>query len=516
MGLDGASLPLIQAWRDSGKLPGFSRLIKDGGWGGLRSTVPVISPSAWTSIFTGVTPAKHGIFGFVKRRENSYFPRPIGTYDVQVPLLWDILTQHNLRSAWVTIPFVYPPSPINGIMITGLGTPSKKSEFVYPPTLKEDLLRRYPNFDVDFNEYKIELSRDIAESLPKIEEQTNASIELFEDLTADKNNRLVAGVFRAPDVVQHYRIHEPNALLPFYERFDELIQRCLASLSADDVLIVCSDHGFREVKRTFHISNWLENLGLLEMKEKPFLAKIGLSAETFQRIFAGLGLKNLTWRVKRSRAAETIVTFLPRSDIAPINWNRTKAYYIGKEGGGTIYLNMVGREPEGSVKKGPESKELSSMLLAAAREVTDPATGKKPVGEAFETAEFYEQCAPDAPEILLVENEQDDYAFSGRYNYTKELFSDVTRSGAHSIEGILFMGGGRVLSKRIRSACVWDLSPTILHLLGVPIPLHIDGRVLGEALRGFSPEQVLRPPSGSQEIQHIAEAVELLKQSGKV
>ena len=37
-----------------------------------------------------------------------------------------------------------------------------------------------------------------------------------------------------------------------------------------------------------------------------------------------------------------------------------------------------------------------------------------------------------------------------------------------------------------------DLAPTILHLLGVPIPNHIDGRVLREIfVDGFEPAQAL-------------------------
>jgi len=515
VGLDGASLTFIQDWAGRGELPGFQKLFKEGGWGGLRSTIPPISPSAWTSIFTGVSPGKHGIFGFVKRREGSYFLRPIGSGDVRVPFLWQILTEQGIKSSWVHIPFVYPPEPINGALITGLGTPSRKSEFTYPPQLRAELLRRYPKFDVDFNEDQIELSHNIALSLRKIEEVTDASIRIFEDQRADMSNSLVAAVFRALDVVQHYRIHEHATLLRVYQKFDQLIGRCLDSLDSTEVLIVCSDHGFREVKRNFHLNNWLESLGITEMRKEPVLARLGLKAETFQKILVGLGLKELVWRIKRSDIVEILLRYLPSDDFnVGINWSNTKAYYMGNEGG-TIYLNVQGREPNGVVIKGPQSKAITEKLLTSAREIKDPVTGEPVVSQAFGSAEFYPKCIPDAPEVLLVEN--DPYTFSGRYNYTKELFTDVgAKRGDHSMEGILFIGGDNVKSLPLPDASVCDITPTILYLLGIPIPEYIDGKILGAAFRGYSPEQNKPSLKSTPEKQHIAETIERLRKYGKL
>ncbi len=515
VGLDGASLPLIQAWAERGQLPGFSRLFKEGGWGGLRSTVPPISPSAWTSIFTGVTPGKHGIFGFVKRRQNSYFPRPIGGMDIQAPPLWRLLSEKGVRSAWVHIPFVYPPEPINGVMITGLGTPSINSDFVYPTEKKTQIQREYPDFDVDFNEDQIELSHNLSRSLPKIKKVTSASISLFMDLRKDRSFRLVAGVFRALDVVQHYKINDPEALLPFYQEFDRLIEHCIQSKTPDEVVIVCSDHGFRDVRRHFHINNWLERLELLRMRKKPTLAKIGLKAESFQKILIHLRLKDLVWRIKRSSISEKVLQFLPSDDFSSgIDWATTKAYYIGNEGG-TIYLNLANREPNGVVKKGPESETTVARIIKSAQEIKDPATGESVVSQVLETGALYGRCPSDAPDVLMVENEG--YTFSGRYNYSGELFSEVdSRHGDHSMEGILFMDGSHVAPKQIRNASVWDIAPTILYLLGITIPGHFDGRVLEEAFIELSPVTMEGPPVRSSELDRISRKIQQLKESGKI
>jgi len=514
LGLDGASLPLIQAWNENGVLPGFSRLFKEGGWGGLRSTIPPISPSAWTSIFSGVTPAKHGIFGFIKRRQNSYTPRPIGGIDVHVPLLWRILSERHVKSAWVHIPFVYPPDPIEGVMITGLGTPSKNSEFVYPKEMKAELLRRYPDFDVDFNEDGLELSHNIAESITKIEKVTASTIEIFKDMRADPSFRLVGSVFRELDVIQHFKMHEPDKLLPYYQKFDRLIQHCLDHKLPDETLIVCSDHGFREVTRRFHINNWLESLGMLRMRRKGLLAKLGIKAENFQRILVQLGLKKLVWRIKRSKMADLILQTLPSNDFNyGIDWTNTKAYYIGNEAG-TVYLNLVNREPNGILNRGHESKAALMRIINSAREIKDPSTGQPVISQACETDELYQDCPSDAPDALMVED--DGYTFSGRYNYGGELFTDVgARRGDHSMDGILFMHGNRIAHKQILGAAVWDIAPTILHILDIPIPEYFDGRTLEESLTGFPP--ATKPESSANlERSHIAMTIERMKRSGKI
>ena len=77
LGWDGATWDLILPWVEEGELPGIGRMMEQGTWGTLSSTIPPISPAAWTTIFTGVNPGKHGIFGFVKRRTDSYFVTPI-------------------------------------------------------------------------------------------------------------------------------------------------------------------------------------------------------------------------------------------------------------------------------------------------------------------------------------------------------------------------------------------------------------------------------------------------------
>ena len=60
---------------EQGLLPNLARLFKTGASSRLQSTIPPITPCAWSSFMTGKNPGKHGIFDFTR-------PLP-GTYDLE-------------------------------------------------------------------------------------------------------------------------------------------------------------------------------------------------------------------------------------------------------------------------------------------------------------------------------------------------------------------------------------------------------------------------------------------------
>jgi arylsulfatase A-like enzyme len=56
-------------------------------------------------------------------------------------------------------------------------------------------------------------------------------------------------------------------------------------------------------------------------------------------------------------------------------------------------------------------------------------------------------------------------------------------NGSHRPEGIVILAGSAVQhGVRLAEAQITDVAPTLLHLLGLPLPEHLDGRVLSEAL----------------------------------
>ena len=60
-----------------GKLPNLARLRKEGAYGKLLSSKPMLSPILWTTIATGKPPADHGIGHFVAVNEKTGEQLPV-------------------------------------------------------------------------------------------------------------------------------------------------------------------------------------------------------------------------------------------------------------------------------------------------------------------------------------------------------------------------------------------------------------------------------------------------------
>ena len=74
VGLDGLEPSLTERFMAEGMLPNFSKLKEEGCFSRLASTVPSISPVAWSTFQTGVNPGAHNIFDFLTRDRRFCMP----------------------------------------------------------------------------------------------------------------------------------------------------------------------------------------------------------------------------------------------------------------------------------------------------------------------------------------------------------------------------------------------------------------------------------------------------------
>ena len=134
--IDGATMDLIKPWADAGKLPALAKLIREGVSGRLESTLPPVTSPAWPSFATGKNPGKHGVFDFIANTQGEF--GLVNASSIDGRTLWDLLSSYGARVGIMGVPVTYPPSPVNGYMITGLLSP-KGAEISYP----QGFLSRY-------------------------------------------------------------------------------------------------------------------------------------------------------------------------------------------------------------------------------------------------------------------------------------------------------------------------------------------------------------------------------------
>jgi predicted AlkP superfamily phosphohydrolase/phosphomutase len=148
LGLDGLDPLICEEMMDRGELPHFRKLRDEGTFRRLGTSVPAMSPVAWSSFATGSDASRHGIFDFLGRDPRTYAPvlsstqieastrfLKLGSFAVPwrrrggIRLLrrsqsfWKILGDHGIFSAVLRVPITFPPEKFDGVMLSGMCVP---------------------------------------------------------------------------------------------------------------------------------------------------------------------------------------------------------------------------------------------------------------------------------------------------------------------------------------------------------------------------------------------------------
>jgi len=257
-------------------------------------------------------------------------------------------------------------------------------------------------------------------------------------------------LFDTPDRIQHmfWRFREPDhpanrgrepvpgmrtVIERHYQECDAIIGRALARADDATLFVVLSDHGFGSFQRGFHVNTWLFDQGYLALK--PGLEP-GPSAGDL---------------------------------LEGIDWARTSAYAVGL---GSVYLNVRGREGEGTVDPS-RAADVGMEIAARLRGLEDPQRGSVAIRDVKTRQQMWTgPFASNSPDLVLLF--ADGYRVSwgtGLGAVPQGWFEDNVRKwgGDHIIDpplvpGVLLMNRGFSPD----GPRLIDLSPTILHALGVP------------------------------------------------
>ena len=424
VGLDGAPALLFDRWLD--ELPALRGLTERGTYGVLRSCDPPITVPAWASMTSSRSPGALGLYGFRNRRDRSYDGAVLAdSRAVRVPRVWDVLSQRGREVIVVGVPQTYPVTPVNGVMVSCFQAPGAVR--THPSELEgeiENLVGEYitdvPAFRTDDKE---RVRRDI-------EEMTEKRFRVAEHLLTTRPWDFFFMVEIGTDRMQHAFWRSQDMVLDYYRSVDEKLGRLLQLLDDDTAVLVVSDHGAKRMDGCFHVNEWLKRKGYLMLLAEP--------------------------------SEPTPLT----PDL--VDWARTTAW---SDGGyyARVYLNVAGREPAGSVT----SCEYDAVRDELASKLDD-------VGEARRPEDLYDQVNGVAPDLL---------AYFGDLHWrcsalvgTNSLHSSENDTGPdeanHDHEGIYVIAADGICAGCGPERDIRDIAPTILSLLGEPIPF---ARAIGGA-----------------------------------
>ncbi len=499
--LDGATFDVIRPLAATGRLPTFARLMREGAFGDLASTYPAITPPAFASMLTGCNPGKHGVFDFFSRVPDTYDFVPSSGGRMKAEPLHRIITRHGLSAGMMNMPMTFPPASIDdGFVVAGLETPPGAA-YTQPPELQDELQRAVG--------YRIELDRwyrlgheqaEMDAVLDLADTHRRAALHLIEARDCD----FFAVTLRAPDHAQHYFWRFWDAGHPAYTaadnaRFGDFVPQSyavcdgaiadlMAKCGPDTNVLVVSDHGFGRETKMVHLSNWLEREGFLHFRSgrlgriKQATFRAGLTVDNVMNLLSKLRLERLYTGVSRNAKASIFNRlFLSYGDI---DWSRTVAFARGQIG--QIFLNVRGREPHGIVEPGEEYERTRQRIVDALMQLRDPETGQTIVDRVHLREELYDGTEVGAaPDIVIDWRDMEYWAFDVITGGRKIIGPNLaTRSGGHRQNGI-FIAHGPAFAEGvgIDGARIIDVAPTALQALGLPVPAHMDGRVLSDVFR---------------------------------
>jgi predicted AlkP superfamily phosphohydrolase/phosphomutase len=468
VGIDGATWEMIDLLISQNQLPAFSRLKKKGAWGNLETILPTESVSIWTSIATGMSPEKHGIQTFTRRIRGTDKTVPSPGTDRRVPAIWNIASDAGKKVACVKWFATWPAEPVNGIMLSPRLEPEDSGLQTYPLDLfKEISPLRYQSSMHTIPKVPKEISGAVSTvdfNSPGILKGKNTNPEkMFDDTSvwvAGKyvqkklNPDLFMIYFKSIDRIEHFlwgtqsSLSSPEAsdferkgaecLSGWYRYFDSILTELMQD--PDQLLFVMSDHGMESTSQI----------------HEPY---------DIHYIDLDLLLRALGYQMPGTGTTT--------------DWADTQAYVIRSlpyQLGYQLNLNIANREPQGIVPmENSENirKELNSSLLQL-KTLTD-----KPVFTHFASDSM--EC--DLYCQLNSELTLGDSIRLGKIIYPLRNFLN-TKSlprGIHTKApaGIFIAWGPGIRNgQKLSGAHVFDITPTVLYALDLPVASDFDGKCL--------------------------------------
>jgi predicted AlkP superfamily phosphohydrolase/phosphomutase len=421
-GWDSADWAVIEAgWRE-GRLQNLRAIVDRGQSGTAMSTIPPITPLAFTSFLTGADPGEHGIFGFVTRGEGyEYLPVPGGAR--KVPTLIRRLDQAGYRTALVTFPYTYPAEPLeHGIVVPGWDDPEETFDSVHPPEVGRALAEVVP---------KIPRRVNIRAAIPVLFAKMNEGAELKQRIARWVIDRLdphvFAMVFSETDHASHRFWVEgdpPRELIDVYELVDTTMGRVMKDVvREEDTVLVVSDHGSWPVHHLVHIAPMLAEGGFLTRARAA-----GMDAK--KRVDASDVLMGRGVGTRDKRRS---------SFFARMDWANTQAFPLGDSVIATgIYVNSP---PLPIPAVAPdEYEDVRTAVTAYLSKIEDPGTGQPVFSTVARREDVYHGAAVSlAPDVIV--DGVDGYSLQlGRILDFKALFTRVARGG-HRREGMYAVNG---------------------------------------------------------------------------
>lgn len=382
IGLDGATFDIIKPMINKDILPNFKKLMEEGSYGNLQSTIPPVTCPAWPSIYTGVNPGKHGIFDFVDFSKDFDSVRVISSDSLKVKAIWDYLGLAGFQVGLAFLPLSYPPKKVNGFWVSG-GVPSPKFlSGTFPKELYHEILTLgRPSPDKSF--FTKNEDDFLEAELHKIYSEFDYLKKLFNYLIDIKKPDFFMMNFNLTDYIQHFYWRYINddtskfnqAIHDAYISIDDFLGEVIKRYDKQTDIFIISDHGFGLQEKMVNINNFLIERKILFLKNdiKTWIKKklffTGLTPYKIKKLGKFINSKSLERKLSREKRNKILDSLLSFKDI---DFEKTIAFSKGHIG--QIFLNKSQTQ---------DREKVLNDVVKVFLELRDPRTDERLVEKIY-------------------------------------------------------------------------------------------------------------------------------------
>lgn len=435
---EGVSRPLLERWCERGLLPGFARLLGEGGSGQLNSHLVPYEPPGLLTAFTCKPPGEHGWYSYWNVHNHDYRPRPLGSGDLRHPFIWERQEAFDKRFAVVNVFGTHPPKPFNGWLIT---YPTQQTlAACYPRELLWSLSNRGVSYTHDVSVWFSGQARE--DFLGRVLEADRRRGDAALALWSEGADALVLNL-TSIDRTSHCYWQEldegspvpetESAIFRAYSLCDRIISNFSERVTEHTSLLAFSEVGFGPLRAYCSVNEYLAAVGLLT-----------------------------------TQACE---------GVEVVDWEKTLAFEA-VQGTHGININLASRYVHGRVQ--PRDYESARrQVIAALGAYINPYTGLRLFRRVLPREEVYEgQAVVNAPDII-VEPEDERYLPLGEPLWARHVHRTL-QSGWHRRNSYWAGYGGEfVAGKQTACASLLDIGPTISRMLGLELEENYSGAPLG-------------------------------------
>lgn len=494
IGLDGTDPQTLRRYIAEGRLPTIAGIIEQSREVELQNNCDVFNSGVWPCFASGMSVGSHGVHSFRPLRSGTMQLVNGAQYRVATPF-WEMAARAGIRTCALDMPHYGPPAAASGLealtYVEWGAHPRTRPPGSLPPNLIERVLSRHGPHPCPVDLEAALTPQESADMTELLCIGARKRAAIINDLIRTTNPELLVAVFPEMHTAGHQWLHQETPGHRFYrsiladtvgspiQQVYEAVDRALGTVieqlpAGTTVLLTCLEGMGVTHGGSYLLYDLLVRLGFAVYPTDDPAERSAPRRDFWKPARAA-------WRRYRDNRAGQLRFESPPGLL--FDWSRTRAFALPWAYYGYLRINQRGREPGGIVAPGAEREELLAEIERVVRSLRLAGTDE-PAVKAIVRAqeEFPGAASSELPDLMVTWNNERPFDAIESELVGRVENRDPAMRSTHSSDGGLFAYGPLIAAGPTARCRDFDIAPTVLELLGVEIPVPLDGQALSELI----------------------------------